>query len=259
MYGIRWFNQYQYSFDRPGKEKMSKIFRSMEDEENSRNWEKGEHVLVEGLMEDFCTDEFPQPHNSTNVDDIALAKKLKYWIDKEVVHVRGEAVTEIPVTLLDETVDRGGYSTESDSNSVGDLDGLADPLERTTLSLSQCTQRMFANDDDHLLSSIELTQESQKTAMTQVLDSNLSNDQKGMCIFRDTIKKIDTHPDLVDRYFSDLHELNMKYTNIVTANVNSSKEECSEESNTKKRVSLITAATGRSTVNAEKRHKVCGR
>jgi hypothetical protein len=235
MYGIRWYIQYQYSFDRPGKEKMSKIFRTMEEEENSRDWDKGEHVLVDGLMDGLHTDKFPRAHDNTTSDNIALAEKLKYWTDKGVVQVRGETIPNIPASMLDASIVRDLQSTDSNNISVvGCLDGLTDPLERTTLLLSPVTQKMFANDDEHILNSIELTQESQKTAMKQVLDSNLSKDQKGMSIFRDTMKKIDTCPDMVDDYLLEMHELNMKYTSIATAKRNSNKrvgstEKCSSK------------------------------
>jgi hypothetical protein len=126
--------------------------------------------------------------------------------------------------------------------------------------LSQDTQKMSANDKEQLLSSTGLTQESQKSAIGNLykLDSNLSkNHQKGMSIIKGTMEKIRTHPDLVDRYLLQLHELNVKYTNIVTANGGNSvnKKECNsmEKCSSKKRgSSLITAATEKSTLDTEK-------
>ena len=61
MFSVRWLSQYHYSFERVGRETLTKIFREMEDEEFNRNWHDGEHILVEGLVNKLPMNNYFQP------------------------------------------------------------------------------------------------------------------------------------------------------------------------------------------------------
>ena len=61
MFSVRWLSQYQHSFERAGKDTLTKTFREMEDEQFNRNWATGEHILVEGLLNKLPLNKYPQP------------------------------------------------------------------------------------------------------------------------------------------------------------------------------------------------------
>lgn len=104
----------------------------MEKEENSRDWEKGEHVLIEGLIVETTGVEYPIGIGDTTDEDVVEALTLNYWADKGVVQVRGDPVPTIPgVDVFDEGID---------------INHVSHSLGKTTLSLSQNTQQIHDNE-----------------------------------------------------------------------------------------------------------------
>ena len=108
----------------------------MEDKEFSHDWEKGEHVFVSGFGKKNKDGSFPLPIGNTTIEDVQIALKLQYWLDKSLVNVRGEPLLDFPSGSL--IID----------NNVTPID-LSQPIGETTVSLSQDTLQML--DDDNKL------------------------------------------------------------------------------------------------------------
>ena len=95
----------------------------MEDEEFSRDWEKGEHVFVSGFGRKNKDGSFLLPIRNTTIEDVQTALKLKYWLDKGKVNVRGEPLLNIP---------SGSLIIDSDVIPID----LSQPIGETTFDLS---------------------------------------------------------------------------------------------------------------------------
>ena len=50
MYSVRWLQQYQHSFMRPGKEDITKLFIQLQEKQRNQDLENREHVYVEGIF-----------------------------------------------------------------------------------------------------------------------------------------------------------------------------------------------------------------
>ena len=199
MFGVRWLNLYQLCFQRKGHEKISEIFRTMEDEEFSRDWEKGEHVFVSGFGRKNKDRSYPLPIGNTTIEDVQIALKLKYWLDKGLVNVRGETLLDIPTGPL------------IMNNDVTNID-FSHPIGETNMSLSQDTLQMLEDDKQFAarkeLCSIQLTQEKQQISVNSIMQSNVSTDEVAISTVRNTLKKLE--PDMRLVYQNSLEELDNK-------------------------------------------------
>jgi len=263
MFGVRWLNQYQHSFDRKGKADMSLNFRAMEEEEFKRNWLEGHHVLVEGLVNQLEGKSFPQPIGSTtSEDDVNYAADFKYWKDERVTFVRGEGgVPRFQSTACDV---RQGY----DDNSLPSDDNGETPMEKTVLSRTAGTSTMFDADEKFRIS-IAHTQEQQKLEVERLLNTNLSKHSITQTIMRETLKVVENHQDLYEMYVKDLKELELKFTRMVVKENESGAFSSSSLVSTvidnsitpvkkRKKSTLQSAHTGRSNKKKEKRLTLSG-
>ena len=81
MFGIRWLLCYQHYFQRKYQNDISPLLRRMEVEEFSRNWERGEHVLVQGLYRHrSLSRDYPSPMPGTSEVDFDYIVNLMKWI-----------------------------------------------------------------------------------------------------------------------------------------------------------------------------------
>ena len=195
MFSVRWLSQYQHSFERPGKDTLTKIFREMEDEQFNRNLATGEHILVEGLLNKLPLNKYPQPiGTNTTVMDIEEALKLKYWYDLGKIYIRGiHVVPEIPVTVTETNKydDNTGYDCNLDDES----DDMA--LKCTVMSRSKRTSDMFNNDEQHQTAT-QLTQESQQQDVEALMDTVGPKSQICLSILRESMNKAGDDPELID-------------------------------------------------------------
>ena len=249
MFGIRWLNLYQLCFQRKGHKNLSGVFRALEDEEFSRDWEMGKHVYVRGFEREKTVGPFPLPIGNTTKEDVQTALKLKYWLEKGRVHVRGEPLLDIPTDHL------------NNDNDVATVD-LSLPIGETTVFLSQDTLQML--DDDKMFaankekSSIQLTQEKQQISVNSLMQSNVSTDEVAISTVRNTLKKLEGHPDLISDYQNSLEELDNKLVQKRTNNTDGNNQYSTIYNNSSKRVSLCSPMTGVNTKKKEQRKKLLG-
>ena len=82
MYSVRWLQQYQHSFMRPGKEDITKLFIQLQEKQRNQDLDNWEHVYVEGIFPNpsGVVEEFPVTlYDTTNEQmcEIIYLDKLK--------------------------------------------------------------------------------------------------------------------------------------------------------------------------------------
>ena len=89
MFGIRWVNIFQLGFERKGYEKLTSLFRKIENMESEINTNHEQCIFVHKMLNTNNISEYP-----LRLDDCALDNKkemllLKKGYDNNVVFVRG--------------------------------------------------------------------------------------------------------------------------------------------------------------------------
>ena len=249
MFGLRWLVEYNHSFLRNGKEKMSQVFRDMEINECNQDVEKGEQVFVKGSLdnlsnfkvendfyaEGFDSDSNEEEHNITFPPNTptpfekCVARKVLYWTQEGIPIVRGETIPVIPIMMDDEcnVYDDSGYESNGDEK------------EHFRTSFSQEVLNMFEQDHIH-------TQASQQETAEAMGGMHETKDQHMMALMREGLKLTENNK-----------EMYTKYEELVQGAVNTMRKMAVDQKTSDEKSSdcMAMVETGKSKTRVEKRKR----
>ena len=175
MYSIRWLIHFSHTFGR--QKTWTDFWRKLEAEENSRDVEGGEHILVEGLL-DIA--------NSIAIGAVqdSLPLRVKYWNDLGKPIVRGQDVPRIPFS-----------ATETDNDEcLGVCDG-TDNEDGFSFEMELPEEIETMRKNDTLF-----TQESQQETVKQVETFREHMDETVISLAREGLKLVQNDKKKYDRF-----------------------------------------------------------
>ena len=167
MFGIRWLLCYQHYFQRKYQNDISPLLRRMEVEEFSRNWEQGEHVLVQGLYRlRSLSRDYPSPMPGTSEVDTDYIVNLMKWIKHGRILVRG---VDDDIPFFDEQ----SISMVDNEDSVTNIN--------ECVHFSAETQQMHDDDANFAkYNQLLLSQQDQHDVIEELVNSDEACDQKAI-------------------------------------------------------------------------------
>jgi len=257
MFYVRWLLQYGHSFERDHGIELTKLFREMETEQNKRDEQKGEHILVDGFVDNIChpissdmqSSDFEVGSSEISSSDEeagispsiptlaerTIATQVKYWFDNGVPIKRGQL---IPIIQNDVDEDDNNYG---DTTVGSDIDDDDDFDQERVIGRKQTQQvsDMFRNDIEH-------TQQSQEEAIIEIGKSSENKDQVIVSLAREGLKCVDNDPELYTEYKRQMQKLIQTMTEkVIEKNENTSTNNDG----------LVMVETGESTKKVEKRKR----
>lgn len=235
MYGLRWLTLYQFAFERDGQTKLTDHFRKMEAEEFNRNWDMGEHVLVEGLIPNLDERQLPCAYFNATAADIqtAIAIHRETFIKRNVVRFGSDI--HLLVDKIDED-NRVGASTEHTSH---EMDTNFDLNENIEVFYSQATQEMMDADNEAKVLLPGEVQALQQSAIdelattppimyqeiTAITSSTLSMIGRNRSVYNEYKKKLqEVHESILEKLNPPINTDNCEVADVYTGVSNKDKE-----------------------------------